>query len=62
MEVAVLRPRTHRVFPGNATLQRGFEAGLEPGVPRRRALTPDIRHGYLEQQGDRHEHVSRHWL
>jgi hypothetical protein len=27
-----------RVFPASATLQRGFEAGLEPGVPRGRAL------------------------
>ena len=38
MSVADIRCPFFRVFPGSATLQRGFEAGLEPGVPRGRAL------------------------
>src|SRR5262245_17467309 len=32
--MAVLRPRTSRVLPGRAALQRGFAAGLEPDAPR----------------------------
>jgi hypothetical protein len=31
--MAVLRPRTSRVFPGSAALQRGCEAGLGPDAP-----------------------------
>ena len=32
-------PTTHRSVPGSATFRRGMDVGLEPGVPRRRALT-----------------------
>ena len=40
-----------RVVPGSATLQRGFEAGLEPNAPRGRALA-------IEAQTMKHRRVT----
>jgi hypothetical protein len=34
MSVASIHCQFSRVFPGSVTLERGFGAGLEPGVPR----------------------------
>src|SRR5437773_9002608 len=34
MSVSYIHCQFSMVVPGSATLQRGFEAGLEPGVPR----------------------------
>jgi hypothetical protein len=38
MSVVYIHCPFFRVFPESSTLQRGFQAGLEPGVPRGRAL------------------------